>query len=323
MSEPPVPDDEPRSEFPKELPTVRTPMALELRTTERAMAAVRAPQERRVLTIISGPNAGLVFALKREQHLLGRGELADLQVDEPDVSRVHAKFRRAADGNYLVEDARSTNGTFLGVTPVEQPVALKPGDRIQLGPQLVLRYSITDDIEQELMEQMHRSATRDPLTRLYNRRHLLERLASEFAHARRHGGPLSMLMIDVDGLKEVNAAHGHSAGDVLLRAVAGRLSRLVRQEDVVARFGGDEFAVLARSTALPAAVALAERLRSAMGDLRLPTVDERTVGTTLSFGVCALSELPTSAGPLELVTLADARLHRAKSEGRDRVCGTG
>ena len=323
MTEPPPSEDERHTEFPKELPTARTPMPIGVRVTERAMAAVRAPQERRVLTVISGPNAGVVFTLKRDEHLIGRGELADLQVDETDVSRVHARLRRAADGNYLVEDARSTNGTFLGVDRVERAVALKPGDRIQLGAQLVLRYSVTDDIEQELIEQMHRSVTRDHLTRVYNRRHLLERLGAEFAHARRHSAPLSMLMIDVDGLRTVNDDHGQSAGDVLLRAIAGRLSRLVRQEDVVARFGGDEFAVLARATPLAAAAALAERLRSAMRDLRLPTTDERTVGATLSFGVGAISELSASAKAADLIALADARLHRAKAAGSDRVCAEG
>ncbi|MGH7294492.1 MAG: diguanylate cyclase [Polyangiaceae bacterium] len=302
----------------------QTPYAIRLRETQRAFAAVRQPLERRVLTIISGPNAGTVFTLHREMHLLGRGDLADMQVDDPDISRLHARFRRCDDGHYAVEDASSTNGTFLGAERVQRAV-LKPGDRIQCGSTLVLRYSITDDIEQELHERMHASATRDFLTRVHNRVHLLERLGAELAHARRHGAPLSLLMLDVDGMRRVNEERGQEAGDILLRAIAGRLQRLVRAEDLVARYGGDEFAVLARSTPLPAATQLAERLRAAVRDIEIPAVDVGTgaeVRATLSAGVASMSELvaPGAATTEGIIALATGRLHRAKAAGYDGLC---
>jgi diguanylate cyclase (GGDEF)-like protein len=309
---------------PTRKPTATTPpIPLRLRDTERAMAAVRAPQERQVLTIISGPEAGTVFVLRERLHVLGRGEVADLRVDDPDVSRIHARLHRGLDGRYELEDAASTNGTFIGEERVRR-VALVPGARVQCGARLVLRYSITDDIEQELHEQMHASAMRDGLTRVHNRRHFLERLEAEHSHARRHGTALSLLMADLDGLAQLNETAGQAAGDVLLRAVAGRLARLVRADDELARHGSDEFVILARATPLASAVALAHRLRVAAGEIELPSLDgEPPVRTSLSFGVASLSELGSSTPPAALVDLAVARLRIAKRRGRDSVCAHG
>jgi diguanylate cyclase (GGDEF)-like protein len=309
---------------PTRKPTATTPpIPLTLRDTERAMAAVRVPQERQVLTIISGPQAGTVFVLRERLHVLGRGEVADFRVDDPDVSRIHVRLHRGADGRYVLEDPGSTNGTFLGEERVHR-VPLAPGARIQCGARLVLRYAITDDIEQELQEQMHASAMRDGLTRVHNRRHFLERLEAEHAHAQRHGTALSLLMADVDGMARLNEAEGQAAGDVLLRAIAGRLARLVRADDSLARYGSDEFVVLARATPLASALALAHRLRVAVGEIELPSPErDLPVRTSLSFGVASLSELAKDATPTALLAVAAARLRIAKNLGRDSVCWQG
>lgn len=311
---------QPPGEDPVTRASLPTLAAVPVRETQRAFAAVRVPVERRLLTVISGPQAGLVLLLHHETHTLGRGETADLRVDDADVSRHHATFRRESDGNYSVEDTSSTNGTFLGTERVQR-ARLKPGDRLQCGTTLVLRYSVSDDIEQELHERLHASATRDFLTRVHNRAYFLERLHAEMAHARRHHAPMALLLLDLDRFARVNDTDGLEAGDVLLRAVAGRLQRLVRVEDVLSRYGGDEFAVLARSSSLASGARLADRLRVAVRDIRLPDAgDGEGPAITLSVGVAALSELPASADAGALRTLAEGRLAGAKRLGRDRVC---
>jgi diguanylate cyclase (GGDEF)-like protein len=299
---------------------VPTPLAIQLRETQRAMVAARVPLERRTLTLMNGACAGQVFVLSGPAHVFGRSDAADLRVDDPDVSRTHARFVRDLEGRYVIEDLGSTNGTFVGGRRVDR-LELTPGDRIQCGPTVLLRYSITDDLEQELHARMFESATRDHLTSAHNRRHLLERLGAEIAHATRHRSAMSLLLFDVDGLKTVNDVHGHPVGDVLLRAVAGRVARMIRTEDVFGRYGGDEFAVVARSTPLAAAIVFAERLASAVRTLEIP-VDDGALHPTISCGVAALSECPSASAGAELLALADARLYRAKAEGRDRVCGT-
>jgi diguanylate cyclase (GGDEF)-like protein len=197
---------------------------------------------------------------------------------------------------------------------------LQNGDRIQVGPTQMLRFSITDDAEEELQRRLYESSTRDGLTRAFNRKYLNERLPAEIAHARRHKTELALLMLDLDRFKEVNDAYGHLAGDMLLRVVASHLLRLIRLEDVLARYGGEEFVVLVRSTAPKDAAVLAERIRTTVEALTITPPDSSlSLSVTVSVGVSSLSELAAEAGPNELLAMADARLYRAKVGGRNRV----
>src|SRR5262249_797283 len=133
--------------------------------------------------------------------------------------------------------------------------------RIQLGVTTVIKFTVTDDLEEEYQRHLMEAALRDPLTGLFNRRQFDERLSAELSAARRHGNTLSLLMIDVDHFKVINDTHGHLAGDAALKMVAQSLLEASRREDVVARFGGEEFVVLARGTDLGGAQRFAERLR--------------------------------------------------------------
>ena len=110
---------------------------------------------------------------------------------------------------------------------------------------------------------------RDALTRAHNRRYLVERLGSEIAYARRHVTHLALIMFDLDHFKRVNDTHGHLAGDEVLREVAALVSRLIRAEDVFARFGGEEFVVLVRGIEHDNATRFAERMRSAVERLEV------------------------------------------------------
>ena len=151
----------------------------------------------------------------------------------------------------------------------------------------------------------------DPLTGLGNPRAFEERMEQETARAARYGEPLSLLLLDVDGLKAINDDHGHRAGDLALQAVARALHRGARETDLAARVGGDEFALLAPSTPGPAATALAERIR-------LLVAGERIDRLTVSLGV-ATAEDDRSSDPRDLRDAADGALYEAKRKGRNRV----
>lgn len=299
-----------------------TEKATQERTTDPAMTvATEGGKDRATLTVLTGINAGQVFALDGTDHVVGRGTDADVWVEDGGVSRRHARVTCRSDGRYFVEDLGSTNGTFVGPLRVEVS-ELRPGDRLQLGPNLVLRFAITDDAEEELQRRLFESSTRDALTRLFNRKYFTERLMAEVAYARRQRVKLAVILLDLDGFKAINDGYGHLAGDMVLRLVSSQMQRLIRVEDLLARWGGEEFVILARSTGKTDAVRLAERIREAVAELEIPVESGAPLRVTLSAGVAALQDVapPGDAGPNELLALADTRLYRAKAGGKNQIC---
>ncbi|HEY2220873.1 GGDEF domain-containing protein [Actinomycetospora sp.] len=173
-----------------------------------------------------------------------------------------------------------------------------------------------------LVDQFRHAARTDAKTGLANGAAWAEIAAKELERARRVGTGLAVLMVDLDNFKAVNDAHGHLAGDEVLRAVAATLSAEVRAYDAVGRFGGEEFVVLLSGVDSTSATGTAERLRKSIGAIDVtvpgPGGASRIRGLTASIG-CVAS--PGAAGTVdELVGAADSALYEAKRAGRDRVC---
>jgi len=159
-------------------------------------------------------------------------------------------------------------------------------------------------------------ATTDGLTGLSNRRHFMERGGAELGRARRTGGPVSCLMFDVDHFKKVNDAHGHNAGDEVLRALARTARGSLRDIDLLGRLGGEEFGALLPETGLEEALLVAERLREAVATMGL-THAGAPLAVTMSLGVaCAKGQGETLES---LLRRADGALYEAKQSGRNRV----
>ncbi len=168
-----------------------------------------------------------------------------------------------------------------------------------------------------------RSGLTDFLTGWHNRRYLHARLKEELARAQRQGSGLTCLLIDLDRFKQINDQHGHLVGDMALREAAQRVDAHIRDSDAAARFGGDEFVVLAPGVTPEQAAALAERIRQAVCDSPLEVSNGLAVQLTVSIGVAGIvldrneSDLKKSAE--QLLADADAALYRAKQNGRNRV----
>jgi diguanylate cyclase (GGDEF)-like protein len=162
------------------------------------------------------------------------------------------------------------------------------------------------------VDRLRGMATSDGLTGLHNRRHFDARLSDELARARRYGTRLSLLLIDLDGLKPLNDRYGHEAGDEALRNIARALNTVCRATDIVARVGGDEFAVLAPFTSADVAVELAARLRAAISGTPLPSGP-----ITVSIGIADVAQTGATH-PETLLAAADRALYEAKAAGRDR-----
>lgn len=161
------------------------------------------------------------------------------------------------------------------------------------------------------------AASTDPLTSLANRAVLFDRIALEVARARRSAHPAALALLDLDHLKRFNDRHGHVAGDRLLVALARALMSSVRDTDLAARFGGDEFAVLLPESDQERALACLERIRSAVAAIRVSGASE---GTTVSIGLAVFDPAERSTlSPTAWLRQADGALYTAKARGRDQV----
>ncbi len=165
---------------------------------------------------------------------------------------------------------------------------------------------------------LYQQAIRDPLTGLYNRRHMLDLLEHEVEQSRRYGLPLSVLALDLDLFKHINDAYGHPAGDQVLGVAAQRMSFALRKVDRLGRMGGEEFLVLCPRTDLEGARLLAERIRLSMESEQVPGLPDQKV-VTVSVGVAVLD--PDVDEVEALLAKADARLYEAKGRGRNQVVG--
>ena len=272
------------------------------------------------LLVLAGPQFGEMFPLAAGRELvIGRRDDADVQIRDDGVSRRHATVRVEGEG-VLVVDLGSANGTYVNGKRVPE-AHVEDGARIQVGVNTTLKFIWADELEALYQVRLAEGALQDPLTGLYNRRYMDERLGSELAASNRHGRPLSLLMIDIDHFKRVNDEHGHVAGDEALKMVAFVLRGAVRKEDVISRYGGEEFVVIARETPLDGARALAERIRRAIEKSRFAW-QGKELGVTVSVGVTAsvaLAEFVPGRTERDLLAAADRALYAAKQAGRNRV----
>lgn len=159
-------------------------------------------------------------------------------------------------------------------------------------------------------------ATRDPLTGLYNRRHLQVSLDREIGRAHRYGHPLSIVIMDIDHFKAVNDAHGHAIGDLVLQRLAEFLKDTLRSSDIVARIGGEEFCFILPESPEEAALAFLERVRIGISEIAFEA-DATAFSVTCSFGLAELND--ASPDPDHLMKNADIALYEAKRSGRNRI----
>ncbi|MEO8706819.1 MAG: GGDEF domain-containing protein [Kofleriaceae bacterium] len=287
-------------------------------TTNLGEFAVRVEQTRNrpCITVMSGSSTGLVHKLTPGSHVIGRAPNAELRIIDDGISRHHASV--VSDGEILrIADLGSRNGTYVNGTKLGEAVLLSAGDKIQIGRTTVLRFAYHDELDESFHESLLSSALRDPSTKLFNRRYLMDRLDSELKFARRHETAVSVLMLDLDHFKRINDSYGHLGGDAVLAHMATVLVHAVRNEDVVARFGGEEFVIVLRAISIDLAVQLGERLRRLV---EATTIDhqDKQIKTTVSIGAAGFPS--TKAETVEqLLEAADQALYRAKHAGRNCV----
>lgn len=277
-------------------------------------------REHAVLVVLEGRRTSRRYEIKKPEYTVGRDDTCDLVLHDTNCSRVHAKF---CFNNFddcetrpkiTLTDLQSTNGAFVNGNRVES-AELKSGDKILVGKTLI-GFFVWDDLTLKAEDSLLRSASTDGLTGLYNRGFFNHALTREFNRAVRYKRLLSLVLVDLDHFKQLNDAHGHTAGDRVLREIATLITNGSRGNDFVCRYGGEEIAILQPETALPGSMVHAQRLCTA---IRALTIDHqgKQLHVSASFGIAEYEEWMRD--PDHLLRAADSALYRAKREGRDCV----
>jgi diguanylate cyclase (GGDEF)-like protein/PAS domain S-box-containing protein len=261
-----------------------------------------------IVTWVS-PSVGTLLG-RRPEDLLGLS-IIDL-IHREDRSRVLTALHAVRQGQPARAEYRvvSPTGEWIWLESTASDLLDDPDVQaiIALSRDVTERHRTT-----ELL--VHRAA-HDPLTGLANRTELERQLDARLAHLRSSGEPLAVAYLDLDGFKAVNDSHGHAAGDRLLRAVADSLRQQVREGDLIARVGGDEFVLVLPGAAVPSAVATAERVRGALAEPMAIEGLAEPVQVTVSIGL-AMGASDDTVGLL--LHEADLALYEAKRRGRNRV----
>jgi diguanylate cyclase (GGDEF)-like protein len=289
-----------------------------------ALVTIAVPLDDSLLSVLSGTTpmpAHAALLLVRDGHVVAGGPTgANARVDKGEVKLGSVTFA-----------ARSTHVS----SPKVSVVAVKPMSAIdaQTDPfrrRLFLVAALTLALAAGLaarlgrpvarvladLARLSRQAQTDALTGIANRRALDERLDDEVDHARRLGTNVAFVIADIDNFKSINDRYGHQTGDEVLRAVSRAFAEAVRELDLAGRFGGEELAAVLPGTQLAGARRLAERVRTAIGELDVRSPDGERIEVTASFGAAAF---PTYDTVEALVAAADGALYDAKRNGKNRV----
>ena len=268
---------------------------------------------RPVLVCVVGQDQGKRARVGGSSFTIGRSHGADLTLDDPRISSRHCRIEDRGDG-WALMDLGSTNGTFVNGEQADDRV-LVANDKIELGD-TVLRFELQDAADAAYDEHVQRMIHVDDLTGLYLRRRFDHELSLLLSAAARGGGPLGLLVMDLDGLKQINDANGHLFGAYVI-AQSGRLiGETIPQGAIAARFGGDEYTAALPAHDLAQTQVVANAILEAIRDYPFE-YDGVRLRPGISVG-CAV--YPDHAPDAErLFRSADAALYSAKRGGKGRV----
>lgn len=274
-----------------------------------------------ILQVTTGAEQGRLLSLLQYNTVrIGRSKECELVVHDPSCSRIHVEvYVDQGSLKVYLKDLGSRNGTKLNGKKVgNEPVKLGDGDRIQLGEQTILRFTLMPEDDAQVQMEVYLRATRDRLTNAFNRHQFDEALDRELSYQKRVGHGLAIVIFDVDHFKRVNDTYGHPAGDAVLKEIGQRVPTCIRIEDIFARIGGEEFALLVRSDSLEGVKILAERLRSSM-EKKPVDASGAEIHFTVSIGVLYIKGKDLPITPAQVIETADQALYEAKEAGRNRI----
>lgn len=286
-------------------------------TTQRGslakLAEAIATKQSAFLTVTQGESQGRRLKLADVPVTMGRSADCDFRLLNRAISRLHCRVWRDNSG-FWVRDLNSTNKTYLNDRPVVE-ARLKDGDFITVGG-TVVQFTQEKDVDHAAQSEFFDLVTHDQLTGLPQRRVFEQSLEQEIARSVRRNREFVLAVVDVDELSRINREWGKSAGDDVLKQVARALKAGLREEDVLCRFGGEEFAAMLPETGVEEAEKLLNAVRSAIANVEF-FIQGQSRNATVSIGVVLWNaEYKTAAATLEA---AEKKLKLAKTSGRNRI----
>lgn len=266
------------------------------------------------LTVLSGDQVGRRIMLADDRITMGRSPEATIMLRDNLISRLHLaiNFSPALCG-YVVQDLKSSNGSFLNGIRITE-AALKESDKILIG-NTILRFGWSDVFDLQYQDEIDNLLNIDELTGLIVKRRFDEELNRFIAVSRTQGTDLAMIMMDIDGVKQINDTHGHSFGAHTISQTGKLIKAITDHKGLASRFGGDEFMVFLPKFTMDAAKQIAETIR-----LQVETHNFEMEGIvlrpTISIGVSILKTNDTMAS---LFKRADEALYMSKRTGRNKV----
>ena len=247
--------------------------------------------------------------------VVGRDPACNIPLQDLGVSRRHVMISPTTGGEYVLTDLKSTNGTRVNGMPVAKECVLRDGEKIIVGG-TVLRFGLADQMDIDFHSEISTLVNTDPLTGLPSKLRFDQALEFAMEDCGCNSLPLSLLMMDMDGLKKINDTHGHLFGAYAIGETGKVIQRVMGGTGQACRFGGDEFSAFLPTYDVQEASALAEQIRLAVENAGLEK-DGISLKPTISIGVAAYPD--TGEKLLELVASADEALYRAKARGKNCV----
>ncbi len=278
----------------------------------------KAKEQPACLILIRGSPQGHRYFITADEMIIGREPSSDISIQDPSISRRHARVVRGPNG-VTIEDLGSSNGTSINGKRIEAGtvVDLTKEDLIKLGNSIV-KYLPAGEIEIIFYGNLNQAVNSDPLTKCFNKGYFLEAIEAEVKRARAFLTPLSLVFFDLDHFKKVNDTYGHEAGDLVLKEFSNLIRglSLLSQKDIFARYGGEEFCLLMPGTTLAMAERHADTIRARV-QAHSFVYEGKKIPVTSSLGVSELRSDMDSAS--DLIKSADKALYQSKEGGRNRV----
>jgi diguanylate cyclase (GGDEF)-like protein len=293
------------------------PETVKLNVDDVRESIARAQRKQAALVVMQGSESEIGTHIKLDRPVtIGRDPTTELPLQDEGISRRHCRvYFETGKNAFFIEDLHSTNGTLLNGKAISAPKKLEAGDRIYVGA-CVLKFTYADALEVGYHAQMDALVGTDDLTGLIAKRRFDAAYVRAVEHARAIREPLAVLMLDLDGLKQINDTHGHPVGAHTIAEVGKLIGQVVSSRGAACRFGGDEFAAFLPSVAKAEGKEIGEAIRTALANHKFEK-DGVVVRPTISIGVAAFPDDGSTADLL--LRKADEALYRAKNSGRDRV----